>query len=83
MPIKTDLELLEGQRNSARAMVLQADINITRLKTQLIIVKPGNVYEEVKKVLNKQEMKKEVSEEVLKIIDKMIITEKKKGAKNG
>lgn len=82
MGVKTDLEILEGHRNSARAMGLEADINLKRLERQLLVVKPGDVYEKMKKMIAQKKLDKDISKEVLKIIDEMIVAEKKKGDKN-
>ena len=81
MAIKTRLEILEDDYNSAQAQIVENEVNITLLESRLITAPPGNAYNDLTKLIETKKANIKSIEKVLEIVTNMMNKEKENGGK--
>ncbi len=77
MAIKTRLEILEDDFNSATAQVIEHEINKLSLEKKMADLAPGKEYDEVKAMLDVRVKNMESVQGVIDIINELIAKEAK------
>ena len=77
MALKTKLEILEKDHDSAVDQLLENEINLTVLTRRAEKIKPGKEYDEIQTTIDQKKSNIERIKEVLAVIEEMIVEEKK------
>lgn len=75
--MKSRLEILEGDHDSALAQLIENELNITVLTRRSLVLKPGEDYNKVQALLMTKKGNVKTITEVLDVIEEMIEVEKK------
>ena len=78
--MKTRLQILEADHDSALAQLVENQINTITLSRRILLVKVGKTYDEMQKMINEKAQKSKDITEVIKIIEELI--EKEENAKS-
>jgi hypothetical protein len=78
--MKTRLQILEADHDSALAQLVENQINTITLSRRILLVKVGKTYDEMQKIINEKAQKTKDITEVIKIIEELI--EKEENAKS-
>ena len=70
--MKTRLQILEADHDSALAQLVENQINTITLSRRILLVKAGKTYDEMQKMINEKVQKTKDITEVIKIIEELI-----------
>ena len=70
--MKTRLQILEEDHDSALAQLVENQINMITLSRRILLVKVGKTYDEMQKMINEKAQKSKDITEVIKIIEELI-----------
>ena len=74
--MKTRKEILEVHHDSALAQAIAEEVNIKHLERKIIIIKPGDEYDKIQKMVVVKKSKLKNLKEVLTVIEDLLKEEK-------